>query len=47
MRELPHTVLVLELVGQRVRFLQPDGRVGELRRDAFRGLYQPAQQEQT
>jgi len=41
-RMLPDAVLVLEVVGQRVRFLEPDGHVADLHRDAFRGLYQPA-----
>ena len=45
-RLLPDTVLVLEVVGQRVRFLQPDGHVADLHRDAFRGLYERADQEQ-
>lgn len=45
-RLLPDTVLVLEVVGQRVRFLQPDGHVADLHRDAFRGLYERVDQEE-
>ncbi len=46
-RQLPDAVLVLGVAGERVRFVAPDGHTADLHADAFRGLYQPAEQEQT
>lgn len=43
---LPAAVTVLDTIGQRVCFALPDGRVADLHRGAFTGLYERADQEE-
>lgn len=44
--QLPAAVTVLETIGQRVCFALPDGRVADLHRGAFTGLYERADQQE-